>query len=140
MSKMAERMYTLSIENKGGERTVDVIGSDGFHCQATHNPDKVPGPLNYDSGLFDTSFSIVHPMRDVAEKIAEQYVKSGDSKSPEIKKDISVDEAQRILFQNILTQEIKSLHTHGITYRKAQEGTESRLHSTDYQGWKPLEL
>ena len=95
--------YTLSIENKVGERTVDVTGdvtgSDGFHCQATHNPDKVPKPLNY-NGPFDTSFSIVHPFREVAKEIT----KYSEDK-PQMKYHISVNNDQKALFENILEQE-----------------------------------
>mgnify|MGYP001574045094 CR=1 FL=1 len=106
--------YTLSIEDRVGrgvdctERAVIVYGNDnGFREECTYNPTKKTELFDYD-GPFDTSFSIVHPMRNLANEIA---VLARASSKPEMKYHSSVNDVQRTLFGNILVQEFAKATT-----------------------------
>ncbi|MEK6809738.1 MAG: hypothetical protein AABY40_03620, partial [Nanoarchaeota archaeon] len=59
--------------------------------------------------------SIVHPFRSVAKAIVKSHLRAkGDMDMPRMKYDPSVNDAQRILFENILDQEYKSSLTQKI--------------------------
>ena len=94
--------YTLSIEDRVGmgvnctERAVIVEG--GFRREATYNPNAATKPFKYE-GPFDTPFSIVHPMRQLALFL-------NPLNDPKIKYDSSVNETQQKLFNNIVAQEL----------------------------------
>ena len=108
--------YTLSIEDRVGtgahvtERAVKINGTTLTDKDSNeigvYNPNATPkeGFNPYDPTTFDTPFSIVHPFRDLAKLIAGEYVKGP---FPKLKYDISVNDAQRILFENILADEVK---------------------------------
>lgn len=104
--------YTLSIEVRVGtgvnvtERAVVVEGSNGFKTEAIYNPNKETGPFD-SNGPFDTSFSIVHPMGNVAREIVQQYLADGGVGVPNPIYDSGVNREQRVLFGNILAQECK---------------------------------
>ena len=110
-------IYTLSIEDRVGrgvnctERAViveedKVIGGfTPFTCKTSYNPNKDTGAFK-ENGPYDTSFSIVHSLREVANKLARHCLANGSSIGmPRIKYDVSVnDDAQKTLFENIFKQ------------------------------------
>lgn len=118
--------YTLSIEDRVGtgvnckERAV-MARTSGLKFEERYNPNAMSTkPFNSKNNEFDTPFSIVHPFREVAVSLAQRQVKTED-----MKYDISVNDAQRRLFENILTQEVDALRVSGTTYRKVQEDEET---------------
>ena len=101
--------YTLYIEDKIGtganvtERAVLVKGILSY--EKLYNPNaESKKPFDYNRGEFDTSFSIVHPFREVARVITLYEVIQRKDK-PIVNYDCSVNGAQRTLFENILDQE-----------------------------------
>ena len=104
--------YTLSIENRVGtgmdvtERAVMVEGSDGFKTVSIYNPNANPKPISSDDTVFDTPFSITHPLRDVAYSLVRYNILSENQDPPKVKYDFSVDDARQKLFENILAQEL----------------------------------
>lgn len=101
--------YTLSIEDRVGtgvlctERAVTVSGS--LADERKYNPNATTKPFNSKDNEFDTPFCIVHPFRNVAKLVAKHYFENGGSSIPQIKYDVSVNDAQQRLFENVLKQE-----------------------------------
>ena len=102
--------YKLSIEDEKNIRVVRVEAPN-FVCERRYDPHAEPAPLDYDSNRFDTPFSIVHPFRHVAaEVVRDSFISTRQLERPEINYDNgSVNEQQRTLFENILSQEYQKL-------------------------------
>lgn len=126
--------YTLSIEDRVGtgvnctERAVIVKKDNGFIYESSYNPNKETGPFN-SNGPFDTSFSIVHPMRDIATEIA---VLSRASSKPKMKYNPGFDPDQERLFENILGQEytkVKQVDGENVHFVEKESGLRGLLNA-----------
>lgn len=108
--------YKLSIDDKldpeGRIIQRNVMAASGaLRYKEFCNPnEKSKKPFRYEGHKFDTSFSIVHPFRKIARCISLNDIFNGDSddKKPVIKYEPSVNDAQIILFGNILAQEYEA--------------------------------
>lgn len=107
---MSQAVYTLFIEDRVGrgvsctERAVTIRGTNGNCYESLYNPNKGTGSSG-STGPFDTSFSIIHPMREVAKEL----VRSNNPAKYEggLKYGGDVNSTQQTLFENILAQEIE---------------------------------
>ncbi|MBI4147448.1 hypothetical protein HY494_02235 [Candidatus Woesearchaeota archaeon] len=102
--------YKLSIEDEKNIRVVRVEALN-LVCERRYGPNAEPASLDYDGNRFDTLFSIVHPFRHVAAEVVRDCFRSHQlgRPRPEMKYDYSVNEQQRTLFENILSQEYQKL-------------------------------
>jgi hypothetical protein len=124
---MTDLIYTLTIEDRVEGRVVQVDINGSFQYKVTYNPKKETGPFNPD-GPFDTSFSIVHPFRELANQIAQDHYTRGNLQSPQPQYNSSVNQEQRQLFENILAQEFGKVRKEKNVYPAKRES-----------GWKELE-
>ncbi len=109
---MTQITYTLSIEDhirvegKLVKCAVTVRGNNGFTVEASYNPNAETKPFNSKDADFDTSFSIVHPFREVAKEVIQDYHDNDGVGVPKIRYDNSVnDDAQKNLFETLVAQE-----------------------------------
>ena len=122
--------YTLSIEDREGpdctERAVVVVGTNNtslyveskktvvsfnsidFIAEKVYNPNAEGRPFNHERSEFDTSFSPVHALRDVALATARHAMDYHHGR-PVMKYDRSIHDAQRALFEKIIYQEYEAL-------------------------------
>lgn len=122
---MIDLIYTLTIEDKVEGRIVQMDVNGSFQYKVTYDPKKETGPFNPD-GPFDTSFSIVHPFRELARKVAQDHYTRGNQQAPQPQYS-SVNPEQRQLFENILGQEFDKVRKERtITYPRES-------------GWQELE-
>ena len=112
--------YTLSIEDRVGrgvhctERAVIGRVSGGWTPAITHdkiyNPNKDTGAFN-ENGPHDTSFSITHSFKAIANEFAEHYRIIVGKGTPRIQYGPEVNDAQKILFENYIKQALERTGT-----------------------------
>jgi len=102
---MSTVLFTLSIEDSLDKRTILLERNDILPSYASEIYDPNVATDAFDpNGPFDTSFSIVHPLRRLAVKLADDT--RHHANIPVIKYDSSVNDYQRKLFENMLGQEL----------------------------------
>ena len=112
--------YKLSIKNRiplEGEKPLCAVcvNAPSLKYERLYDPNAKPKSLNYDSNEFDTSFSIVHPFRNVAAEVVRNHlISTCQSEMPRIEYvhdpfNNGFNEQRQKLFENILSQEYQKL-------------------------------